>query len=64
MHLIIADCHPDVLNFLSINVALNLGQCPWGDADLHRFLNEPPVIFENGTDQTQENSNENPVGIR
>ena len=60
----IADCHPDVLNFLRINAALNLGPCPWGDADLRKFLNDPPVIFKDGANQTEQGSKETPVEIR
>ena len=62
--IVAADCHPDVLNFLSINAALNLGQHPWEDADLRRFLNDPPVIFEGGTNKTKGNNDEIPVEIR
>lgn len=58
------DCHPDVLNFLSINAAMNLGQCPWGDDDLRRFLNDPPDIFEDGANQTKGDSKETSVEIR
>ena len=62
--IVTTDCHPDVLNFLSINAALNLGPCQWRDADLRRFLNDPPVIFEDGANQTKGGSNETPVEIR
>ena len=64
MLIVATDCHPDVLNFLSINAALNLGQRPWGDTDLRRFLNDPPVIFEGGTNKTKGNGDETPVEIR
>ena len=64
MLIFITDCHPDVLNFLSINSTLNLATCPWGDADLRKFLNDPPVTFEGGTKRIEDSNSATPVEIR
>ena len=40
------DCHPQVLNFLRINVGLNFNEHKWNSVDYGEWLNMPPTLSE------------------